>query len=126
MWTLLAGSEGRSWEMLTLTVACSPDAVELVSTGKSATALRAKLRELVPGDATLKFIPGDMTAPPIDLAAPAVSRPKVSASKNGETKGPKVEPVKLNKEEFLSDPLIQEAISVFRAHLIEVRAPSEG
>ena len=39
LWTLLAGSEGRSWELQTLTVACSPDALELVTSGKTATLL---------------------------------------------------------------------------------------
>jgi DNA polymerase-3 subunit gamma/tau len=120
LWTLLAGSEGRSWELQTLTVACSPDALELVTSGKTATLLRTRLRELAPGDSTLKFVPG-ATAPTVDLAAPAPSRPKPTVAKAPEDKPQRVEPVKLNREEFLSDPVIQDAMRIFRAQLIEVR-----
>ena len=120
LWTLLAGSEGRSWELQTLTVACSPDALELVTSGKTATLLRTRLREIAPGDSTLKFIPV-ATAPTVDLAAPAPSRPKPTVAKAPEDKPQRVEPVKLNREEFLSDPLIQDAMRIFRAQLIEVR-----
>ena len=129
LWTLLTGSVGQSWTNLTLTVACSPDALELASSGKSAVLLKSKLRELVPGDVSLKFVPGDIAAPVIDLAAPvAPSRPRPSSapSKPGEPKAPKPEPIKLNKDEFLADPLIQAAMGVFRAQLIEVRGPSEA
>ena len=129
LWTLLTGSFGQSWTNLTLTVACSPDALELASSGKSAVLLKSKLRELVPGDVSLKFVPGDIAAPVIDLAAPvAPSRPRPSSapSKPGEPKAPKPEPIKLNKDEFLADPLIQAAMGVFRAQLIEVRGPSEA
>ncbi len=126
LWTLLAGSEARSWAQSTLTVACPPDALELAGSGKSAALLRAKLRELVPGDATLKFVPGEAKAPAIDLAASEVVRPKPSAPRRAEAKPDKPQPLKLNKEEFLADPLIQEAMALFRAQLVEVRAPSEG
>ncbi len=124
LWTLLAGSEGRSWEMQTLTVACSPDALELVTSGKTATLLRTRLRELAPGDSTLKFVPG-AAVPVVDLAAPAPSRPKPAAVKAPEGKPQRVEPVKLNREEFLSDPLIQDAMRIFRAQLIEVRGEAQ-
>lgn len=124
LWTLLAGSEGRSWEMQTLTVACSPDALELVTSGKTATLLRTRLRELAPGDSTLKFVPGAVV-PVVDLAAPAPSRSKPAAVKAPEGKPQRVEPVKLNREEFLSDPLIQDAMRIFRAQLIEVRGEEQ-
>ncbi|MBM3900859.1 MAG: DNA polymerase III subunit gamma/tau [Verrucomicrobia bacterium] len=124
LWTLLAGSEGRSWEMQTLTVACSPDALELVTSGKTATLLRTRLRELAPGDYTLKFVPGAVV-PVVDLAAPAPSRSKPAAVKVPEGKSQRVEPVKLNREEFLSDPLIQDAMRIFRAQLIEVRGEAQ-
>ena len=120
LWTLLAGSEGRSWELQTLTVACSPDALELVTSGKTATLLRTRLRELAPGDSTLKFVPGAVV-PEVDLAAPVPSRSKPTVAKVPEGKPQRVEPVKLNREEFLSDPLIQDAMRIFRAQLIEVR-----
>ncbi|MBN9692619.1 MAG: DNA polymerase III subunit gamma/tau [Verrucomicrobia bacterium] len=130
LWTLLTGSVGQSWTNLTLTVACSPDALELASSGKSAALLKSKLKELVPGDVSLKFVPGDIAGPVIDLAAPvAPSRPRPSSApaKPGEQpKAPKSEPIKLNKDEFLADPLIQAAMGVFRAQLIEVRGPSEA
>jgi len=126
LWTLLAGSVAQSLANLTLTVACSSDALEFVSNSKTALLLRTKLRELVPGEATLKFVLGDITAPVIDLAAPVMARPKPAAPRVGETKASKAEPIKLNKDEFLADPLIKDAMEVFRAQFIDARGPSEA
>jgi hypothetical protein len=102
--------------------------IDLASTGPSAALLKARLREILPGDAGLKFVPGENLTPSVDLApaasapAPVVARPPASASRAPEAKPAKVEPQKLNKDEFLADPLIQEAMAVFRAQLVDVRA----
>ncbi len=125
LWTLLAGSVAKSLVNSVLTVACAPDAVELAGSGRSAALLKSKLKEILPGDPSLRFVPGEVSLPAIDLAPTPVPapRPAPAASKPGETPKPaKPEPMKLNKEEFLADPLIQEAVAVFRAQLIEVRA----
>lgn len=126
LWTLLAGSSAVSWENSTLTVSCSPDALEFVTHSKTATLLRNKLRELSPGEATLKFVPGAAPVATTELAAPTPVSLKPSAPRTVESRPTKVEPVKLNKDDFLADPLIQEAMAVFKAQLIEVRAPAEG
>jgi DNA polymerase-3 subunit gamma/tau len=128
LWTMLAGSVPRSLVRSVLTVACPPDVIELASTGPSAVLLKARLREILPGDPSLKFVPGENLTPIVDLApaasapAPSVARPSASASRAPEAKPAKVEPQKLNKDEFLADPLIQEAMAVFRAQLVDVRA----
>ena len=64
--------------------------------------------------------------PPEVTPTPA---PRVRAepkAKEPATKPVKVQPVQLNKDEFLADPLIKEAIEIFKAQLIEVRAPSDS
>jgi hypothetical protein len=35
-------------------------------------------------------------------------------------------PVLLNKDEFLNDPLIRQALEVFKGRIMEVRGPSEA
>ena len=71
------------------------------------------------------------TATPTSTGTPATAtptpRPRPEPKpKEAAAKPAKVQPVILNKDEFLGDPLIKEALEVFRAQLIEVRAPSDG
>ena len=40
-----------------------------------------------------------------------------------EPKPAKAAPVQLNKDEFMNDPLIKQAVEIFKATLVEVRAP---
>jgi hypothetical protein len=35
-------------------------------------------------------------------------------------------PIVLDKEEFLNDPLIRQALDVFKGRILEVRGPAEG
>ena len=63
--------------------------------------------------------PGYFVLPAATATTPTAKPP--------ESKPAKVQPVLLNKEEFANDPAIKAALEVFKATLIEVRAPaSEG
>jgi len=132
LWTLLSGAQARALERDTLTVACTPDALSLLGNPKFAASLKQRARELGAGDIVVNFVPGAPPAasqetPKTEPAARprADARPKESSAAKPE-KPAKVQPVVLNKEEFLSDPAIREAMDVFRAQLIEVRAPADG
>jgi hypothetical protein len=68
--------------------------------------------------------------PEVPPPASRPSAPTVAAAKPTPAPRPteakpaaKPQPVRLNKDEFLNDPLIKAALEVFRATLIEVRAP---
>ncbi|MBN8246782.1 MAG: hypothetical protein J0L84_04985, partial [Verrucomicrobia bacterium] len=129
LWTLLAGAQARTLHQGVLTVACAPDALSLLGNPKFAASLKQRARELGAGDVTVQFVPGEAPAipapPPLETTPPlrarTEARPKEPAAKPA-----KVQPVILNKDEFLKDPAIREAMEVFRAQLIEVRAPADG
>lgn len=125
-WTVLAGAQAVSLERDLLTVECSADAGALVNNAKSLASLKQRAKELGAGDITVKFLPREASDDAPDLLTPP---PKpIAETKPRETavKPVKAQPMLLNKEEFLNDPLIKEAVEVFKAQLIEVRAPSEG
>ncbi|MCW5559077.1 MAG: DNA polymerase III subunit gamma/tau [Verrucomicrobiae bacterium] len=130
-WTLLSGAQVRSLERGILTVACAPDALSLLGDPKFITSLKQRARELGAGDITVNFVAGDLPAAASaalkaePLPRPRTEpRPKESSAKSANAA--KVQPVVLNKEEFLNDPAIREAMDVFRAQLLEVRAPADG
>jgi len=54
------------------------------------------------------------------------ARPSVTEFKSPEAKPKPAAPILLNKEEFLNDPLIRQALEVFKGRILEVRGPSEG
>ncbi len=92
--------------------------------------LTAKLSELGVGDMAVKLVPLTMepaepAAKPASAAAAATSaapRPVLSP-KAADPKPAKAAPVQLDKEAFKNDPLIQQAVEIFKAQLIAVRAP---
>ena len=127
-WTLLACARVVSLGRDLLTVECSADAGALVNNPKSLASLKQRARELGAGDITVKFLPLEMPETPAERppAPTPASRPRPEPKpREPATKAAKPQPVQLNKDEFLKDPLIREAIDVFRAQLIEVRAPSD-
>ncbi|MFO1459374.1 MAG: DNA polymerase III subunit gamma/tau [Verrucomicrobiota bacterium] len=125
LWTLLADARALSLERDLLTVECSADAGELINNPKTVASLRQRARELGAGDLTVKFSPAAPVAAPATATPTPRPRPEPKP-KEAAAKPAKVQPVILNKDEFLGDPLIKEALEVFRAQLIEVRAPSDG
>ncbi len=129
----LASGHPRGLIGRTLSVEFPEDDYELLNTPRTNALLAAKLSELGVGDVVVKLVPSRGAA--VDLAEsrkpgpPATSRPTAApaaalAAKTPETKPAKVQPVLLNKEEFANDPAIKAALEVFKATLIEVRAPA--
>ena len=96
---------------------------ELLNATSQLNKLRAYLQQAGYARGEIRLVEG--VAPPrVEVAKPVpVQR---AAPKPPEPKPAKPQPVRLNKEEFLNDPAIRAAIEVFRAQLIEVRAPGES
>lgn len=117
-----------------LSVEFPEDDYELLNTPRTNALLAAKLSELGVGDVVVKLVsvrttPGEpaetrkTTPAPTSRPAPAATA-TTPAAKPPEAKPAKVQPVLLNKEEFANDPAIKAALEVFKATLIEVRAPA--
>jgi hypothetical protein len=54
------------------------------------------------------------------------ARPSAAEVKPLEAKPKAVAPILLNKDDFLNDPLIRQALEVFKGRIMEVRGPAEG
>lgn len=129
----LASGQPRSLVGRSLSVEFPEDDYELLNTPRTNALLAAKLSELGVGDVVVKLVPVQVAAAqsaetrtPTPAAAPRTSpasAPAAPAARPPETKPAKVQPVLLNKEEFAKDPAIKAALEVFKATLIEVRAP---
>ena len=97
---------------------------DLINAPSTLNKLRQYLQQSGHSRGELKLVAGAAPPPPVEVPkAPVVQR---QAPKPPEAKPAKVQPSRLNKEEFLNDPAIRAAIEVFRAQLIEVRAPGES
>ena len=95
---------------------------ELLNATSQLNKLRAYLQQAGYVRGEIRLVEG-AAPPPVEVPKPApIQR---TAPKPPEAKPIKAQPVRLNKEEFLNDPAIRAAIEVFRAQLIEVRAPGE-
>jgi DNA polymerase-3 subunit gamma/tau len=95
---------------------------ELLNATSQLNKLRAYLQQAGYVRGEIRLVEG-AAPPPVEVPKPApIQR---TAPKPPEAKPVKAQPVRLNKEEFLNDPAIRAAIEVFRAQLIEVRAPGE-
>ncbi len=67
-------------------------------------------------------------ATPTSVVAPSNSAAgaRTPGSPIAESKSPKAAPVKLDKAEFLNDPLIQQALEIFKAQIVEVHAANDA
>ena len=82
---------------------------------------------------SLRFVVSESLSVPEPAASgvgPAASaresaRPSAPEVKPTEAKPKAGAPVLLNKNEFLNDPLIRQALEVFKGRIMEVRGPSE-
>lgn len=113
-------------------------------TPRNVATIQAKLTQIGAGKLEVKFVqlatPALPVTSPSPLAAavrasiprPASTKPaasgtlpaaSVGASPGTPPKPKPVAPVQLNKEEFLNDPLIKQALEIFKGTLLEVRAP---
>ena len=128
-----------------LTIGFDPefaDYLSLVDNPKNHTLLQTKLHELGVANARVKFTKADGPAPRTALApppalempapvapvavapmaappAPPAAPPSVEAKPAA---GGKPKPVRLDPSEFKNDPLIKQALEIFKGQIVEVRA----
>ena len=128
----LQQSRAENWARGILTIAHPPDAY--LDTARNITTLQSVLLTITGKTVTLRFVASESLTGP-ELAAPVVTstvsprdaaRPSATESKPPEAKPKPAAPILLNKEEFLNDPLIRQALEVFKGRILEVRGPSEG
>jgi hypothetical protein len=108
------------------------DHLGLVDNSKNRTLIQTKLQELGCGEIQIKFIKAEAPAgwsKPAPQAEPAVAEipattPPVAARPPAvaEVKKEKSEAIALSKEDFKNDPLIKQALEIFKGTIIEVRA----
>ncbi|MSU62136.1 MAG: DNA polymerase III subunit gamma/tau [Pedosphaera sp.] len=120
------------------TIGFDPEFAEhlgLVDNSKTRTLLHTKLKELGCGDVQVKFIKAEAPAGRVRpvmpeparanqsstlASAPSVTRPAGATAE--EPKKEKPQPIQLNKEDFKNDPLIKQALEIFKGTIVEVRA----
>jgi hypothetical protein len=79
----------------------------------------------------VRFVQTEVVSDPIVLTPTApppreTARPSPAESRSPEARPKPVAPVQLNKEDFLNDPLVRQALEVFKGRIIEVRGAAEG
>jgi hypothetical protein len=72
-----------------------------------------------------------VSEPAVSVVGTAASTRQSARSSAAEVKPPEakpkaVAPILLNKDDFLNDPLIRQALEVFKGRIMEVRGPAEG
>jgi DNA polymerase-3 subunit gamma/tau len=140
LWSALVESAGRAspftasylrethpvaFDGRTFTLGLDPefaDHLNLLDVPKTHTLLQTKLRELGHGATQVKIVQAERPegwapAPP---PAPAAEAPPASASA-GARSTPKPASGTLTKEDFKNDPLIQEALEIFKGRIVDVR-----
>jgi DNA polymerase-3 subunit gamma/tau len=122
----------------TLTIGFEPEFEEylsLVDSTKNRTLVQTKLKELGHGDVEVRFAkaqrppgPAAVVAPPPEPVTPAtapVPVPAPPASKAPKAPPPppppRARPERLDPADFKNDPLIKQALEIFRGQIVEVR-----
>lgn len=104
------------------------DHMALVDTPRTRSLIQAKLAELGMKEMALRFVEAEApagrrkpapAAEPAPAAAPVADRPARASKKPPEPEAPRVS---ISKEEFKNDPLIKQALEIFRGQIVEVRA----
>lgn len=106
-----------------LTISHPPDAY--IETPRNVASMKAVLLSITGTPVDLKFVQTEPTAPAAPVPAPAMReapKPAASEPRPAEAKSKPATPVQLNKDEFLNDPLIKEALEIFKGRILEVRA----
>ncbi len=127
----LQQSRAESWSRDTLTIAHPPEAY--LDTVRNIGTLQTVLQTITGKRVSLRFVVSESLSVPepaasgVGLAASAreSARPSAPEVKPMEAKPKAGAPVLLNKDEFLNDPLIRQALEVFKGRIMEVRGPSE-
>ena len=128
----LQQSRAESWLRETLTIAHPPEAY--LDTVRNIGTLQTVLQTITGKRVTLRFVVSESLSVPepvVPVLSPATSpresaRPSASEVKPTEAKPKAGAPVLLNKDEFLNDPLIRQALEVFKGRIMEVRGPAEA
>ena len=128
----LMQSRAEGWSQGTLTIAHPPEAY--LDTPRNMATLQAALQRVAGGRVSLRFVVSERLAGPESshpsVASPAapreVTRPATSETKSVDARPKPVAPILLDKEEFLNDPLIRQALDVFKGRILEVRGPAGG
>lgn len=110
-----------------LTIAHPPEAY--IETPRSVAAMKSVLQAITGTTIDLRFVQTESTAPAAPSPSPApvlreTPKPVAPESRPPEARVKPAAPVQLNKDEFLNDPLIKEALEIFKGRILEVRASS--
>jgi DNA polymerase-3 subunit gamma/tau len=121
--TMLSDGQAVALTDTLFTIGVSADHFGVLDPKRDEPILAAKLSELGVGDIGVKLVP--LATAPAEPAAQVVLTPTKAPAptKSPEPKPTKPAPVQLDKEAFRDDPLIQQAVEIFKAQLIAVRAP---
>ena len=98
------------------------DRKELADRPRNVEVLRAKLKEKLRVDVSLKFQatePG--TAPTPRKASTSVPAKPATAGQSAATGKAAAEPAKKNIDDFKNDPLIKKALEIFKGTIVDVR-----
>jgi len=128
----LQHSRAENWAKGVLTIAHPPDAY--LDTARNVATLQSVLQAITGKTITLRFVASEsLSVPELVSPASAPSQPSRETprspspeSRSTDVKPKAAAPVLLNKEEFLNDPLIRQALEVFKGRIMEVRGPAEG
>lgn len=128
----LQQSRAESWSRDTLTIAHPPDAY--LDTARNISTLKAVLQTITGKMVTFRFVVSEsrlVSEPAASVVGTAAStrqsaRPSAAEVKPTEAKPKAAAPILLNKDDFLNDPLIRQALEVFKGRIMEVRSPAEG
>jgi DNA polymerase III subunit gamma/tau len=128
----LQQSRAESWSRDTLTIAHPPDAY--LDTARNISTLKAVLQTITGKMVTFRFVVSEsrlVSEPAASVVGTAAStrqsaRPSAAEVKPTEAKPKAAAPILLNKDDFLNDPLIRQALEVFKGRIMEVRGPAEG
>ena len=117
-----------AFEQGKLTIGFPPefaDQIILVDSPKNHALIQAGLRELGQGEAQVKFVRASAPAAPPVAPPPAPTKPAApqaaSPAVPPPAKAEKPKPEKLDPADFKDDPLIKQALEIFRGRIIEVR-----
>jgi len=124
-----------------LTIGFDPefeDHIGMVDNTRNRTLLQTKMAELGHPNVQFKFVKaerGIVTPTPVPAPRPAATRAQIPAPVASATPAPAPSPepapakekeklasVPFNPEDFKNDPLIQKALEIFKAQIVEVRA----
>jgi DNA polymerase-3 subunit gamma/tau len=102
-----------------------------IETPRNVASLKSVLKAATGVALDVRFVQTEAVSDPIVLNPTApppreAVRPSPVEPKSPEARPKPVAPVQLNKEDFLNDPLVRQALEVFKGRIIEVRGATEG